>query len=112
MSGVLVLVHRSLDAGPMPGGISLVPFETVVDAIVALKAASMPAIVCTDGLAPEDLVPLAAAISTHAAPCIEVRAAAWDGESESPVAAVCRGVISGFGMNGVRRATELLLAGK
>lgn len=112
MSDVLVLVHRSIRPGPLPAGSSLVPYETVVDAVVALKATTFPAVVCTDGLAPEDLPSLAAAISAHPAPCVEVRAAAWDGESSSPVAAACRGVVSGFGAHGLRRAAELLLAGR
>lgn len=111
MSDILVLVHRGVSAGSLPAATVLVPYETVVDAVVALKATTFPAVVCTDGLAPEDLPSLAAAIAAHPAPCIEVRAAAWDGESGSPVAAVCRGVISGFGPNGTRRAVELLLAG-
>ena len=111
MSEVLVLVHRALSPGPLPAGTALVPFETVVDAIVALKATAIPAVVCTDGLAPEDLPPLAAAITAHPVPCIEVRIGAWDGESASPVAAACRGVISGFGANAIRYAIEFLLAG-
>ena len=111
MSDVLVLVHQSSPPGQLPTGSLLVPFETVVDAVVALKATSISAVVCTDGLASEDLPSLAAAIAARPAPCIEVRAAAWDGESGSPVAAACRGVISGFGTNGVQWAVELLLAG-
>lgn len=111
MSEVLVLVHRDLHPGLLPTGSVLVPYETVVDAVVALKATALPAVVCTDGLAPEDLPSLAAAIAAHPASCIEVRAAAWDGESGSPVAAACRGVVSGFGAHGIRRAAELLLAG-
>ncbi len=110
MSDVLVLVHRSIHPGPLPAGSSLVPFETVVDAVVALKATTFPAVICTDGLAPEDLPSLAAAVTAHPGACIEVRAAAWDGESGSPVAAACRGVVSGFGTDGVRRAVELLLS--
>jgi 3-dehydroquinate dehydratase len=112
MSQVLVLVHRSMPHGPLPDGAVFVPFETVVDAVVALKATELPAAIGTDGLAGEDLPALTAAIVAHAAPCIEVRAGAWDGESASPVAAACRGVISGFGVHGLRRAADLLLAGR
>ena len=112
MSEVLVLLHRGIHPGSLPTGSVLVPYETVVDAVVALKATTLPAVVCTDGLATEDLPALAAAIAAHPAPCVEVRAAAWDGESGSPVAAACRGVVSGFGADGLRRAAELLLAGR
>lgn len=110
MSEVLVLLHRDQPAGGLPPGALLVPFVTVVDAVVALKATTVPAVICTGGLAPEDLEPLAAAVAAHPAPCIEVRNDAWDGESHSPVAAACRGVISGFGVAGIRRAVELLAA--
>lgn len=112
MSDVLVLFHRGILPGSLPAGSVLVPFETVVDAVVALKATTLPAVVCTDGLAPEDLPSLAAAIAAHPASCVEVRAAAWDGESGSPVAAACRGVVSGFGARSLCRAAELLLAGR
>lgn len=112
MTDVLVLLHRSLHPGAQPPGSVLVPYENVVDAVVALKATTLPAVISTDGLAPEDLPSLAAAIAAHPASCIEVRAAAWDGESGSPVAAACRGVISGFGTDGVRRAIELLFSGR
>jgi 3-dehydroquinate dehydratase len=112
VSDILVLVHRSIHPGSLPAGSLFVPFETVVDAVVALKATTLPAVVCTDGLAPEDLPALAAAIAAHPASCIEVRSAAWDGEATSPVSAACRGVISGFGPHGLRRAVELLLSGR
>lgn len=111
MSEVLVLIHRGQPSGALPPGALVVPFGTVVDAVVALKATTAPAVICTGGLAPEDLAPLAAAVAAHPASCIEVRSDAWDGESHSPVAAACRGVISGFGAGGVRRAVELLRSG-
>lgn len=111
MNEVLVLIHRGQPAGDLPPGALVVPFGTVVDAVVALKATAAPAVICTGGLAPEDLEPLAAAVAAHPAPCIEVRNDTWDGESHSPVAAICRGVISGFGVTGIRRAVELLRSG-
>jgi hypothetical protein len=85
-----------------------VPFQTAFDAVVALKASDAPAVLVTDGLDQEDLDSLASVIRERGGPCIEVRSARWDGETQSPVSAACRGVISGFGANGVRRAAELL----
>ena len=84
-----------------------VPFQTAFDAVVALKASDAPAVLLTDGLDLEDLDSLASAIRERGGPCIEVRSERWDGETQSPVSAACRGVISGFGANGVRRAAEL-----
>ncbi len=111
MNEVLVLIYRGRPTGDLPPGALVVPCGTVVDAVVALKAAAVPAVICTGGLAPEDLEPLAAAVAAHPAPCIEVREHTWDGETHSPVAAACRGVISGFGTSGIRRAVELLGSG-
>jgi 3-dehydroquinate dehydratase len=108
MSEVLVLVPRSVAAPQLPEGALLVPFQTCVDAVVSLRATSAPCVLVTDGLDTEDLDTLAAALRDRAAPCVEVRSAAWDGETHSPVSGVCRGVISGFGPNGIRRAVELL----
>ena len=86
----------------------LVHFATAFDAAVSLRATDAPAVLVTDGLDAEDLNSLAAAIKERRGSCIEVRSAVWDGVTGSPVAAVCRGVISGFGSDGLRRAFELL----
>ena len=89
-------------------GVLFLPFHTAFDAAVALKASDAPAVLVTDGLDLEDLDSLAAAIRERSAPCIEVRSSRWDGETPSPISAACRGVISGFGADGIRRAAELL----
>jgi 3-dehydroquinate dehydratase len=88
----------------------LVPFHTAFDAVVALRASEVPAVLVTDGLDSEDLDSLAGAIRERGGPCIEVRFGSWDGETHSAVSAVCRGVISGFGRDGVVRAIEFLAA--
>jgi len=108
VSAVLVLVPRSLAAPALPESAALVHFHTVVDAVVALRASEAPAILVTDGLDPEDLDSLAAVLRGRAAPCLEVRLAAWDGETHSPVSGVSRGVLSGFGEAGIRRGIEFL----
>lgn len=86
----------------------LVHFHTAVDAVISLRASDAPAVVVTDGLDAEDLDSLTNAIRERGAPCIEVRMVRWDGETQSPVSGACRGVVSGFGMDGVGRAVELL----
>jgi len=86
----------------------LVHFHTAFDAAVALRASDAPAVLVTDSLDPEDLDSLAAAVRERQGPSIEVRFAGWDGVTQSPVSGVCRGVISGFGADGIRRAAEFL----
>ena len=108
MSAALVLVPRSLPAPELPGSAMLVHFSTAFDAVVSLRATDVPAVIVTDGLDAEDLDSLAAAIRERSGECIEVRSQGWDGETQSPVASACRGVISGFGADGIRRAVELL----
>ncbi|MGE3076714.1 MAG: hypothetical protein AB7N24_21810 [Dehalococcoidia bacterium] len=108
MTAVLVLVPQTLPAPSLPAGTMLVHFHTAVDAVISLKASDAPAVIVTDGLDNEDLDSLANAIRERGAPSIEVRMVRWDGETQSPVSGVCRGVISGFGMDGVARAMGLL----
>ena len=110
MKTVLVLVPRTMSAPVIPGGAMLVHFHTAVDAVVALRASDAPAVLVTDGLDAEDLDSLAAALRDRTGPCIEVRLSGWDGETHSPVSGVCKGVLSGFGANGVQRAVEYLSA--
>jgi 3-dehydroquinate dehydratase len=109
MSDVLVLIPAA-ESGNLPqiDGAVLVPYTTTLDVVVSLKGSDLAAVVCTDGIADEEAESVATAIRERAAPCVEVRLGPWDGESHSPVSAVCRGVISGFGVAGVVRAVELL----
>ena len=103
-----MLVPQSLPVPELPPGAMLVHFATAFDAAISLRATDDAAVLVTDGLDAEDLDSLAAAISGRRGPCIEVRSKGWDGVTGSPVSAVCRGVISGFGVDGIRRAVELL----
>lgn len=105
---VLLLVQR--DAGlPAPAGDTMyVPFATAFDAVIALKATDAPAVIVSNGLDIEDLEALATAVRERSGECIEVRFERWDGESQSPLSGACRGVISGFGADGVREAVRLL----
>jgi hypothetical protein len=108
MTQVLVLIPRSAGTVTLPDGVMLVPFHTAFDAAVALRATDAPAVLVTDGLDAEDLDTLAAALKGRSGASIETRLSAWDGETHSPVSAVSRGVISGFGADGVVRAVEFL----
>lgn len=109
MSAPLVLIPRTVPAPELPPGAMLVHFHTAFDAVISLRATEAPAVLVTDGLDAEDLDSLATAIrSRRPGSCVEVRMTKWDGEWQSPVSGVCRGVISGFGSNGIRRAVEWL----
>lgn len=108
MTAVLVLLGHAVAPPPLPEGAMLVPYQTAFDAAVALRASDAPAVLVTDGLDAEDLDTLAAALRERQGQCIEVRYGAWDGETHSAVSGLCRGVISGFGADGVRRAAEYL----
>lgn len=109
MSAVLVIVPAEVaeHLPVIPGG-TIVPVTSTLDIVVSLKASPLPAVVCTDIISDGEAESVAAAIRDRTAPCIEVRLAAWDGESHSPIGAACRGVISGFGPRGVARAAEFL----
>lgn len=111
MTQVLVLVPRSVAVGRLADSTMFVHFQTAFDAAIALKATNAPAVLVTDGLDPEDLDMLAAALHDRPGTCVEVRLGPWDGESHSPVSGACRGVISGFGQHGINRAIELLANG-
>ena len=108
MSAILVLAPRDAAVTGLPDGAMFVPFPTAFDAAIALKASDAPAVLVTDGLDQEDLETLASVLRERSAPCIEVRSQRWDGETQSPVSAACRGVISGFGANGIREACTFL----
>ena len=109
MSEVLVLIPAS-EAPSLPqiDGAVLVPFTSTLDVVVSLKASPLPAVICTDTIPPDEGESVVTAIRDRAGSCVEVRLAPWDGESHSPISAACRGVISGFGVQGVVRAVELL----
>lgn len=108
MNAVLVLLPLAITPPELPAKSMLVPFQTAFDAAVALRASDAPAVLVTDGLDTEDLDTVAAALRERKGACIEVRLGAWDGETHSPVSGLCRGVISGFGSNGIKRAADYL----
>lgn len=109
MSAVLVIAPAEVAAHlPVIAGSTIVPVTSTLDIVVSLKASPLPAVVCTDTISDGEAESVAAAVRDRKAPCIEVRLGPWDGESHSPIGAVCRGVISGFGPNAIARAAEFL----
>jgi 3-dehydroquinate dehydratase len=85
-----------------------VPYSSLEDVTAALTSTDGPAVLVSDGLLEEQLAALAAEIRRLRRQVIEVRAERWDGASFSPLSAACRGVISGFGLDGIGAALHLL----
>lgn len=66
------------------------------------------AVLMSDAIPPADADLVAKAVTRAARPIIEVRGSRWDGTEPSPISAACRGVIAGFGVDGVVAAVRLL----
>ena len=111
MTDVAVLVPEGVSGeAPALEGTLKLTYGAALDLVVSLRALANPAVILSDGLAEDALDAVAAAVRDHSAACIEVRLERWDGHTFSPLSAACRGVISGFGMNGVGAAVSLLRA--
>ena len=67
-----------------------------------------PVIIWLDGLAPSEIQHLEALIAKTGSRPIGVLGARWDGFATIPLAAHCRGVVSGFGYAGLRAAITTL----
>lgn len=86
-----------------------VPVSPIDEAAQALAEGRCDAaVLVTDGLAPDALAALADTVARAGKPVIEVQSERWDGEQHSPLTAVCRGVIAGFGPAAAGRAVRLL----
>lgn len=109
MAPLLVLLPMGVPAPDLPDGVVPLPYGAVTDALAALAGADRGAVLCSDALDAADLADVAAAVRAAPGPVVEVRSAPWDGETHSPLSAACAGVIAGFGADGVRAATALLL---
>lgn len=89
--------------------IKVVRYESSAELVSLLATnGNSPAVVVTAGITEAEQETLAAAIHTHGIRVIEVREERWDGFSASPLSAACRGVIAGFGANGIAAAIAAL----
>lgn len=68
--------------------------------------AAVPLVVWLDGLSKDDMAMLEEALPGHPG-SVCVLGAKWDGFEEIPLAAGCRGIISGFGPAGIAAALTL-----
>jgi len=107
---ILLLVPPGFDVPPpLWERCAVITYPTTEDALGALAIPHDALVIVTDALPEADLPRLAAAIRSNAKPAVEVRSQRWDGDAFSPISAACRGVISGFGPNGLLAAANLLL---
>lgn len=106
MTHVLVIAHRDLPPGDVAAGCAVTTFAEVAEAL--RTAAFDAAVLVSDGFHAAGIELAAEAARSCGRPVIEVRRERWDGHSPSPLSGACRGVISGFGTDGVRAAVELL----
>lgn len=91
-----------------PPGCTLVAWHTSDDIVRALYGEFEAAVLMSDGLEEADLAPLIAAIRDCGKPIVEVRGDQWDGFAPMPLASACKGVVSGFGRDGVWAAVGAL----
>ena len=90
------------------GGVRVRGYRSTEEILGALGAPADAVVLVSDLVPAEDLAIVASAVRQDGRPAIEVRSAGWDGETQSPLSGVCRGVISGFGLDGVAAAVALL----
>ena len=93
---------------PVAPGMEVVRFATVEDFASALSSGDGPVVLVSDGLTRADITAIAEAVSRSSRIVIEVRSERWDGQTVSELSAACRGVISGFGFDGIGAGLALL----
>lgn len=85
--------------------IKVVEYESSAQLAAMLgSSGNDPVVIVAGEISIEDQENIAAAIRAHSLRAVEVRAERWDGFSASPLSAACRGVIAGFGANGIPAA--------
>jgi 3-dehydroquinate dehydratase len=92
----------------LPPGIEHRPCADVDTLGASLRAATGPVILWSEGLDTTATRALADVVRGLSVQVIEVAPEGCDGFTPSPLSAACRGVISGFGPAGIRRALETL----
>lgn len=94
--------------GPLSPSTEMVRFAAAAEVVWALASGGGPVVLLSDGLTASDVAAIADAVRRSSRAVIEVRSERWDGQTESELSAACRGVISGFGLDGIAAAVALL----
>jgi 3-dehydroquinate dehydratase len=105
---VLAPARHAYELPDLGKDVRVLAYANLAEAIGGLPDAAVPAVIWSDGLFEDGPTEIAPLVRARAAATIEVRADRWDGRTPSHLSAACRGVISGFGVDGVKRAVELL----
>ncbi len=106
---VFVILPAGVTPPPLREGVEVRACATSGEVAAALRQAGGDLVLCVDGLPDAEVI--AGAVRTAEATVILVEQGAWDGETHSPVSAVCAGVVAGFGVAGVAAAVALLPEG-
>lgn len=107
---VIVLTPQGFETPPqLWEQCAVLSYEYPAEAAAILALPHAACVLVTDGLDHAALDLLASSVASTNRACIEVQSERWDGETHSPLSAIVRGVISGFGARGVLRAAELLI---
>jgi len=108
MRVLVLLPTATATPGDLTAGCDVVAYRGPDDIVSALAGTFEAAVILSDGLAGDGLGSVAAAVAACGRAVIEVRSERWDGTSHSPLSAACRGVVSGFGLAGIREAVRAL----
>ncbi len=117
MSGdVLVVVpHGAVADRTAVEGCRVATWRSGDDVVRELSAADAErlagVVLLCDGLPGDHLDAVIEAVRVCHVPVVEVRGAHWDGFSRLELAAACKGMVSGFGVEGVWAAAEALRRG-
>lgn len=104
---IAVFVPSGLDVPDLPSA-AVHRFDSPGDLAAQLARTPGIAVLVSDGLEGEAAASIADAVRSHEGQVIEVQFNSWDGISHSPLSAVCRGVVAGFGPAGVAAAIAAL----
>jgi hypothetical protein len=109
---VLAIIPESLvdEDAAVPAGCTLVPWLGPDDIVRALFSDFDAAVLMSDGLGESGVHAVLQAVQECGKPVVEVRGEQWDGFAPMPLAAVCKGVVTGFGVEGAWAAAEALRA--
>ena len=113
MSGeVLVLVpHGAVPNGTTVEGCRVVMWRSGEDLVRTLGAAAeglAGVVLMSDGLPPDQVTAVVETVRMCRVPVVEVLGGQWDGFSRLDLAAVGKGMVSGFGVDGVWAAATAL----
>lgn len=86
------------------GDLRAAGFEPVTGPECTAATLEAGAVIVLDALTAEETSALEQLLANNKRQCIAVLARKWDGFEAVPIAAACRGIISGFGLAGVTAA--------